>query len=53
LPGKRKEDVKLRNIGVEQPLWDAAKAKAASEGRSLADAIREFLREYASVTTPR
>lgn len=46
MPGQRAEDVKLRNIGVEQELWDAAKDKAATEGISLAEVIRRFLREY-------
>jgi hypothetical protein len=48
--GKPREGVTRRNVSVEDELWEAAKAKAASEGRVLAEAIREFLREYVAQT---
>jgi Ribbon-helix-helix protein, copG family len=44
--GERKAGVRSRNFAVEDELWDAAKARAASEGRPLSEVIREFLREY-------
>ncbi|NJP24420.1 ribbon-helix-helix protein, CopG family [Microbispora sp. SCL1-1] len=48
MPGKRAEGVTVRNISIEDDLWAAAKAKAASEGRSLSAVIRELLREWLS-----
>jgi hypothetical protein len=44
--GRPREGVTRRNVGVEDELWEAAKAKAASEGRSVSEVIREFLCEY-------
>ena len=38
---------KLRNIRVEDELWDAAKAAAEARGESLSEAIRAFLKRYA------
>ena len=38
----------LRHLRVDPSLWDAAKAKAAAEGRTLSDVIRAWLREYVS-----
>ena len=52
MPGQRAADVRLRNIGVEDDLWAAAKARAASEGRSLSEVIRQFLREYVTPQPP-
>jgi hypothetical protein len=46
MPGQRAEDVKLRNIGIENALWEAVQAKAASEGISASEAVRRLLREY-------
>jgi len=46
MPGKRAEGTILANFSVDKALWKAAMAKAASEGRSLSEVIREFLREY-------
>jgi predicted HicB family RNase H-like nuclease len=46
MPGKRADGVKLRNVGVEDELWKAAKAKAAERGESLSEVIRRKLREY-------
>lgn len=37
---------RLRNIRVEDELWDAAKAKAATEGRNLSEVLREFLERW-------
>ena len=37
---------KLRNVRVEDELWLPAKEKAASEGRTLSDVIRQALRNY-------
>lgn len=36
----------LRNVRVADDLWEAAKAKAASEGRDLSKVIREALQAY-------
>jgi plasmid stability protein len=44
--GQRAAGVRSRNFAVEDELWDAAKARAASEGRPLSEVIRELLREY-------
>lgn len=46
MPGKRAANVKLRNIGVEDDLWEQAKAKAAREGLSASEAVRRLLRVY-------
>lgn len=45
--GRPAEGIIRANFGVEKTLWDAAKAKAASEGRSLSEVLREFLSGYA------
>lgn len=37
---------KLRNIRIPDELWDAARAKAASEGSDVSAVVREFLTEY-------
>lgn len=46
MPNKRAVGVKVRHIPLHEDLWKAAKAKAASEGRSVSEVIREFLCEY-------
>lgn len=46
MPGKRADGVKLRNVGVDDELWEAAKAKAAASGESLSEVIRRKLREF-------
>jgi len=46
MPGQRAEGLTGARFWVDKALWKAAMAKAASEGRSLSDVIREFLREY-------
>jgi predicted HicB family RNase H-like nuclease len=46
MPGQRAEDVKLRNVGVDEALWSAAKEKAAARGESVSEVIRRKLREY-------
>lgn len=48
--GKPREGVTRRNFSVEDALWETAMSKAASEGRPLAEVIREFLREYVAQT---
>ena len=35
-----------RTVRVDDALWEAAKTKAALEGVSLSDVIREALRQY-------
>jgi hypothetical protein len=40
---------RLRNIRVPDELWDAAKAKAESEGAPLSEVIRHFLSGYVGV----
>jgi hypothetical protein len=46
MPNKRAAGQVTPNISVDAALWDAAKAKAASEGRPLSEVIRELLREW-------
>ena len=46
MPNKRAEGQITPNISIDAALWDAAKAKAAGEGRALSEVIREFLREW-------
>lgn len=46
MPGKRAEGVRSHNIAIHDDLWEPAMAKAQAEGRSLADVIRELLREF-------
>jgi hypothetical protein len=41
---------KLRNVRVPDGLWNAAKEKAAAEGRTLTDVILAALQRY--VSTP-
>lgn len=36
----------IRNIRVDDELWDAVKKKAAEQGRTVTDVIREALRRY-------
>ncbi len=40
----------LRNIRVPDGLWNAAKTKAAAEGRTVTDVVLTLLHRY--VTTP-
>lgn len=35
-----------RNVIIEQDVWRAISARAAAEGRSVSDVIREALRKY-------
>lgn len=39
-------DMTLRNFRVKEPLWQAAKAKAAEEGTTISDHIREALTNW-------
>jgi len=50
VPGQRAEGVKMRGVPLHDDLWGAVKAKAASEGRSRAEVIRELLRAYVEGT---
>lgn len=36
----------LRNVRIDNELWDAAKARAEHEGRAVSDVIREALHTY-------
>lgn len=36
----------LRNVRVAAPLWDAARAVAASRDETISDVIREALERY-------
>lgn len=36
----------LHSFRVDDETWDAAKEKAASEGRTLSDVLRELLEDY-------
>lgn len=38
----------LHSIRVPQDLWEAAQAEAKERGESLSEAIRRFLKRYAS-----
>ena len=38
--------VRSRVIRVDDPTWDAAVARAAADGISLAAVVRHYLREY-------
>jgi hypothetical protein len=35
-----------RSVRVDTPLWDAVKAKAATEGRTVSDVVVSALRRY-------
>jgi len=37
---------KIRSVRVADQLWRKAKAKARAEGKSLSEAINDFLKEY-------
>lgn len=37
-----------RSIRVDTPLWEAVKAKAAAEGRTVSDIVVTALRRYLS-----
>jgi predicted DNA binding CopG/RHH family protein len=36
----------LRNVRISDELWNAAKQKAAEEGRTVSDVVRELLQRY-------
>jgi predicted DNA-binding protein len=36
----------LRNVRISDDLWNKAKAKAAQQGRTLSDVIREALERF-------
>jgi hypothetical protein len=36
----------LRSLRIDDALWSAALDKARSQGRTLSEVIREWLREY-------
>ena len=40
----------LRNIRIEDEVWQAAKAKAAAEGRDVSSVVREWMARW--VKTP-
>lgn len=42
----------VRNVRVPDGLWNAAKAKAAEEGRTITDVIVSALHRYVSSRTP-
>ncbi len=46
MPGKRADNLIGARVWVDRELWNAALAKAASQGRPLSEVIREFLKEY-------
>ena len=39
-----------RSVRIDTGLWEAAKAKAAAEGRSVTDVIVAALRRYIRIT---
>lgn len=42
----------VRNVRVPDPLWEAAKARAAAEGRTVTDVIVTALHRYVSAPQP-
>jgi predicted HicB family RNase H-like nuclease len=46
-------DVALHRMAVDQELHAAASAKAASEGRTLAEVVAELLERYVKAAKPR
>lgn len=36
----------LRNVRISDALWDSAKQKAADEGRTVSEVMRELLEKY-------
>lgn len=38
----------LRNIRIDDALWEAAQAKAKAEGRNVSDVVRQHLAEWVS-----
>jgi hypothetical protein len=48
MPNKRADDVRLRNVGIDDDLWAATKEKAAAEGITASEVIRRLLREWIS-----
>lgn len=36
----------LRNVRIPDEVWDAAKAKAEAEGRSVSEVIRTYLERW-------
>jgi hypothetical protein len=42
----------LRTFMLPAPLWSAAKAKAAGEGRSMSEVLRAALRDYVAGDAP-
>jgi antitoxin component of RelBE/YafQ-DinJ toxin-antitoxin module len=45
MPNKPKTT--LRNVRVDDELWQAAQAAAEARGESVSEAIRKFLKRYA------
>jgi len=39
-----------RTVRIDDALWDAAKTKAAEEGRNVSDVIRELLKTWTEET---
>jgi predicted HicB family RNase H-like nuclease len=37
---------KIRSIRVSEQLWRKAQAKACAEGKTVSEAINDFLKEY-------
>lgn len=42
----------IRGVRVPDDLWQAAQAKAAAEGRTVSEVVREMLEQYVSAGTP-
>lgn len=45
MPGQRAEGVRLHNIGVDDTLWAAAKAKA-TRNLTISEVVREALKAW-------
>ena len=46
MPGRRAAGVTVRNFSIPDPLFAAARDKAAAHGQSLAEVVRRLLAAY-------
>jgi predicted DNA binding CopG/RHH family protein len=46
MPNQPRDDNPARAVRVPDPLWDAAKARAAERGETVSDLIRRALQRY-------
>lgn len=53
LPAPAVSVTRGRNVRIDDDLWEAAKAAAEAEGRTVADVVRAALRRLVAEDTPR